>query len=418
MYFKKLNFKNQPLNDKKMNIIEMVIVLFFAFCYILPSFEMNIVFMILLCVAYAVFVFGCDPKMGKILFCSLGLCCWISLMYLLLTQSSTINFQASNRGLKVFLSKFHQIFTMFFPVFLLIRVQQKATKKQKVFLLTIIAVIILYVMAITIRELQINPDIAHSWQAMDESVDENFASYYFVYAIPILVAFLTGVFFYKPNIYVKIICLLFIIFSFYFLIESQYTLSILIAIIGLSLAFFKNEKNIILKIVGVFVTIAILIYLPHILKYFSSIIESKSVAVRLEELSNFFSSGDATGYNLNGRLELYWKCIVTFIKSPVWGNDSLGVSGHATFLTILSDTGILGGIPFFYLCFYMRKNVIELLSDEEGLFDVPFIVMVLIGLTNPIESALPLKLALWFVCPLAISLIYEKRRTKNEQMGN
>lgn len=409
---------NKLTKEKKMSWIEIIVVLFFTGYYIIPAFDMSIVIITMLFVAYAVFVFGCDEKVGGLFWSSLGLCLWISIMVAVLTDSTAISEDVTNRDFKVFFSKFHQLYSMIFPIFLLVRVQKKTNEKQKKFLLITILLIMVYVMAVTIREIEINPRITRTWSGFGESAKKNVASYYFIYAVPLIIGTLVLCFNRIKNVALKILLIITMVYCFYFLVKAVYTLALLIAFIGLAIGLLKSTKSNVLRLAIISLTAVLLIFMGDILNFIAPKIGSDEMATRLTEVANFFTSGDATGYNLNGRLTLYWKSVVAFLKSPIWGNRRLDFNGHATFLTILADTGILGGIPFYYLYFNIRKKAKDLVNDKEGLFDIPFIIVLLIGFTNPIEAATPLKLTLCFVCPLMISLIYEKGRMENEKMGN
>ena len=154
-----------------------------------------------------------------------------------------------------------------------------------------------------------------------------------------------------------------------------------------------------------------------IFRYISSNVKSAQISLRFRELANFFSSGDASGYNLEGRLTLYWETIKAFFASPLYGNRTLNFDGHATFLTILSDTGILGGIPFYILYFMTKKKIETIIEDTTRLFTIPFLMLVIMGLTNPIHAAYPVGFAIWFIAPLILSIIIEKNKLQGSDLN-
>ena len=74
--------------------------------------------------------------------------------------------------------------------------------------------------------------------------------------------------------------------------------------------------------------------------------------------------------------------------------------------------GIIGGIPFFYLYFKSRKTVRLLINEQKKEFTAFFIMLILMGITNPIHTALPLMYVLWFLVPMSIKLYNECKENK------
>lgn len=403
---------NDAYNKKTLHIVELIVILFFSSYYLLPSIgnmfsPLSITFLGL---AYCAYVLLVQPKESKFIILFIFLAILISLMYYLLTETRTINANVSNYDLKRFMSKFFQYFLMFFPAVLMLRFITNANDKQKKLTLILLSIMLIYVMFVTMRELEINPDITRSWDDNIETASENVAGYYFVYAIPIVVSVLVMLIIKAKNFLQKTALIFFIVFCFFFLLQAQYTLSILIAMIGIILGFLKSSKNNAAKIIISVTVIILMFFLADILRSIAINVKSAQVSLRFHELANFFSSGDASGYNLDGRLTLYWKTIKAFFASPLIGNSRLDFDGHTTFLTVLSDTGILGGIPFYILYFSTKNKVVNLLEDKNNLFAIPFLMLVIMGLTNPIHAAYPVGFAVWFICPLVIDVISNKEK--------
>ena len=72
-------------------------------------------------------------------------------------------------------------------------------------------------MFVTMRELEINPDITRSWDDNIETASENVAGYYFVYAIPIVVSVLVMLVIKAKNFLQKTALIIFIVYCFFFL---------------------------------------------------------------------------------------------------------------------------------------------------------------------------------------------------------
>ncbi len=392
-----------------MPIIDLAAVIFFAAYYILPSFSgsFNRFIVLFAGVAYFGYVLLKDRRVGVSFISIFTAVTVIAFAFLILTDTKTISETASNRLLKVFLSKFSQYFFMYLPALLLIRVLKTANKEQKHFLLLLLVIfnaVVLYNTFIVILQ---DPEAIRHWEEFADMEDENIGNYYYVYSVPIIIVGLS-VCMAKLKGFKKIICLGMIAVLFAFLLLASYTLAILIAALGLIMQIFLSLKSPITKILFIVVAVIGLFFVPDLLLFISENAPSDNMSVRFKELYSFFTSGDSSGYNLNGRLTLYKMSIEAFFRSPIIGNRRLDFDGHATFLTVLADTGIIGGIPFYYLLFSMNKRMKALLNENARNFIPAFFCLLCMGFSNPIHNSLPLAFSVWFIVPLIINALINK----------
>lgn len=400
-------------NVNKITYINLLAVISFAVYYLLPSAQemiglKEILFMCFAYIAYNVIVRNFE--LSEELLKYVVIITYIALLYLLLTSTSTVSSTVSNSTLKRFLSKCYQLSLSFFPVYLLVQTINKDDGKKNRIIWLVVVFLLIFVIINTLIELTKNPNITRSWGREPEKAGENFAGYYFVYAIPLTIILCTcGIANYK-NGFIKFIFLALIIFQLYFLLYAQYTLSVIASVIGITYEIIVNTKTKNSKLIALSVCVVGIVTLPLILKIAARYVPSEPMSIRLTELYNFLTSGNSSGYNLHGRMELYGKSIQAFLKSPIWGNRKLDFDGHATFLTVLADIGLLGGIPFYYLYFHSFKFVNQILGENRKYFKPFFIVLLFMGFTNPIHSALPLMFTMWFIVPFGISFIYKIER--------
>lgn len=386
-----------------MPIIDLMAVIFFSVYYILPAAnnKLNMMLVLFLGIAYFGYIFIKD-RATAIPFISIFVAVTlIALAFALLTDTKTISAAASYREIKHFFSKFSQYFFMYFPGLLVVRTLKTATKEQKSIFTLLIIGLFSIVIYNTLQELRINPYAMREWETFNELEDENIGNYYFVYAIPI-VMLVISMCMTKLKMFSKIINAGMLVFLFYFLFEAKYTLAILIAFIGFVLQVLISLKTIYTKIIFTIAVTIVAFFVPDILLFISQNVDSMQVSIRFKELYSFFSSGDSSGYNLNGRLTLYLKSLEAFAHSPIIGNRNLDFDGHATCFTVLSDTGIIGGIPFYYLLFAMNKRTKLLLEENKKFFLPAFVCLLCMGFSNPIHSSLPLSFSVWFIVPLII----------------
>ncbi|MBE6802793.1 MAG: O-antigen ligase family protein [Ruminococcaceae bacterium] len=393
--------------------IDFAAIIFFSLYYILPSFSgsFNRTLVLFLGIGYFLYVLLKDRKIGVSFISIFTAVTVIAFAFLLLTETKTVAESASNRLLKVFMSKFSQYFFMYLPGLFLIRVLKNANKEQKnalLMLLLVLYIIVLYNTFIVVLE---NPDAVRSWENFSEMEAENIGNYYFVYSVPIIITGLS-VCMARLKGFKKFFCLGFIFVLFVFLLLASYTLAVLIAVLGLILQVFLSLKSPVTKILFIIAAVIALFFVPDLLLFISENAPSGNMAIRFKELYSFFTSGDSSGYNLNGRLTLYRMSIEAFLNSPIIGNRNLDFDGHATFLTVLADTGIIGGIPFYYLLFSMNKRMKAFLNENARNFIPAFFSLLLMGFTNPIHNSLPLAFAVWFIVPLIINALINKEGEK------
>lgn len=394
-------------------LIDFAAVIFFSAYYILPSFSgsFNRWLILFAGIGYFGYVLIKDRKVGISFISIFTAVTVIALAFLILTDTKTISETASNRVLKVFLSKFSQYFFMYLPGLLLIRVLKTANKEQKNMMLLLLVALYIIVLYNTFTVIMENPDAIRHWEEFADMEDENIGNYYFVYSVPIVITGLS-VCMAKLKGIKKLICLGMIAVLFAFLLLASYTLAILIAALGLIMQIFLSLKSPVTKILFIVAAVIGIFFVPDLLLFISENAPSDNMSVRFRELYSFFTAGDSSGYNLNGRLTLYKMSIEAFLKSPIIGNRRLDFDGHATFLTVLADTGIIGGIPFYYLLFSMNKRMKAFLSENARNFLPAFFCLLCMGFSNPIHNSLPLAFSVWFIVPLIIDTLINKEGEK------
>ena len=202
---------------------------------------------------------------------------------------------------------------------------------------------------------------------------------------------------------------------FIFLINADYTLALLITLVGVILVGFSNIKSPVNKFIYVLICLICVTLIPSVLKLMYTYLPAGDISLRVKEIYNFVSSGDLSGYNLNSRLSLYGATLQAFANSPIVGNRYLDFDGHGTFITVLSDTGIMGAIPMFTLLFAARKYVKNILGEHNKVFTPVFIVFVLMGIVNPIHATDALSFTMWCVAPLTIDYFFNKENVTDEK---
>lgn len=401
---------------------DIIFILCFASYYIIPavSASFNMIYAIIGGLFYVVLTVLQDGMtLSKTVVKYILLSLYIALLYIILTDSATISVAVANSGMKRFLSEFYQLSMMFLPLLFLDWTIKRATQFEMKLIAAVSYIMVAYVLIITMRELIVNPNITRHWEDFAETSMDNIANYNFVYAIPFVIVLCTMILCKTKKIILKMVMVALIVYQMYFLLLSQYTLSIIISVIGMCLMIYFTSGGGIKKIIVVFFLMIFVFSLPSIIKFAAIRVPSEQMSIRLYEIYYFLVGGDTMGYNMNSRMTIYQETFKAFLDSPVWGNRQLEVSGHATFLNVLGYLGLIGGIPFYYLYFQAKKITGKLINEQSKEFMPFFIMLLLMGLTNPIHAALPLMYVMWFLVPLSIKLYNEcKENKKYETLEN
>ena len=408
------------IKREKIFSFEFIFVVFFAFYCILPAVSITIKFYYAIAIAALYLVVISAKKRSvpikQILF-FVFIIFVISLLYFLLTDTKSISSEASNRGLKQLLSKFYQLSMMFMPILFLDWAKNRASRIERKSIIVFSFVLLFFVIARTISELAINPEITRNWLEFGETGKDNIANYFFVYAIPFSVVLFVFMIKGIKSIYGKIFAIIAVIYQLYFLVLSQYTLSVIISLVGIICMSFVRIKSKRLKVLAFGLLPLLLVLLPFSIKYAANKIPSHSISVRLGEVYDFMIGSGEMGYNMSGRLTLYKKAIIAFLQSPLRGNRSTNFDGHATFLTVFSDLGLLGGIPFCYLLYKAKKAIKLYLGDLNQYFTPYWIMFLIMGFTNPVHSSPAISFILWFIVPAVMLEFNRKGEVENAGMG-
>ena len=403
------------LTEKKgMGLFEIVFIAFFIAYSILPSFGGMFPFTVVLMASlgYALAIALFENKASPIVSRFLVMICVLVVVYVFTCETRSISITASNRDLKIFISKLNQYFMMFFPLLLFYRLKEHAGQRNKKLLLFFSYALVVYVFINTLIEMIANPGITRHWIEFATISESNIGSYSFVYSVPHIAVVMGMLFLNTRSTFAKVVYFGVIVVCIYFLLLAQYTLALLITIIGLVILFIQVYDSLSIKALIVCLVIAFFVLAPYIFNWLADKVPSESMSIRFREIAAFFGSGETSSENLGGRMTIYIQAIKDFFKSPLYGHKILSYDPHSTFLSILADTGVLGFIPFVYVITGSNKVIKSLIPENKKLFIPIFFMLVAMGLTNPIHSARQISLAVWLIAPLTIDLYFNRNEVK------
>ena len=402
------------MENKRRISFEFLIILFFTVCCILPAAYASIPFYLMIA-AYLFYIVYLFLKKDRIIskreiLILLGLIVYMAFIYTVLTDTTTISEEASNREIKQFMSKLYQYMNMFIPILFLDWATKRSNAFERKAIIGSGMVLMFYTMITTIRELMVNARIAREWTSFEETAKDNVAGYTFVYAIPFLIVLFVYLLknFKKP--YNKVLAVAAIAFQLYFIVLSQYTIALIMSVLGLLYMLYIKIKNRNIKILFLILLPIAVLAIPIIIKVLAARVPSEDISIRLNEIYDFITGSNKDGYNLNGRLNLYGKAIKAFLSSPVIGNRTLDFDGHATFLSVFARTGLLGGIAFVLLLKKSKTAVNRYLGAEKRDYSPFWFMLLLMGFTNPIHSSTSVMFVILFLVPLTMKQMSIERQ--------
>lgn len=391
--------------------IDFCVIAFMIYYCLLPSAAITIstwlvLGLVLLYTAYIALISNSNRVLTLILGYT-GLILYIALLYVILTKSTS-----SLTVIERYITKFGQWFRMFFPILLFYRFVKLKSYRTKTLLLIFAAIIIAVVVWNSFGVLEENPYAARLWSDFDDIKRQNAVTYEYVYAITVLVPLVYWFFNEAKNVPAKIILIIALIMLFSLLIAAQYTIAIVLAVIACLICFYQKHKKPILLIISALVAVMLMLFLPAILMWISTLFESETIRIRFEELSIFMSGGEVSASgDVTSRMNVYKQCFEYFFKSPIWGNVLVPFNPHSTFLGIMCDLGIIGIIPTFYLSFSIHKRIYEIDGSRniKNAFMPVHTHWILLGLLNPVHAALPLNMVVWFLVPATAHVLTGKK---------
>lgn len=206
-----------------------------------------------------------------------------------------------------------------------------------------------------------------------------------------------------------------------FLFQAQLTLAFLmypvVVLMSYTLGQENHRKVSVTRLVLLLLGISIVAVLPALLQ---AIIESADthMADRLNEVLGFLTEDQATGSDMQSRLDLYTRSWDAFVKSPLWGAFGAKVYGsHSTFLDILAAYGVAGLIGYFGMFGPIKQTKRQFGSDNTVLnvLRLTQATMIILSVVNVLMISQTMLATLLFM-PLAIKFFTYKGEEQSREI--
>ncbi len=343
-------------------------------------------------------------------------CLFIALLYFIVPYSFS---------LKPAVNIFQQMVIFTAPVMLatyLINLDDRNTKYNRFYKLSLLAVAIciLTVYLITMKELSVHPNICRALAAgvYNEKYEEliiyrrqNVGGFGFSYAMGIIeIASFYSAVRYKGK--KRIIYALVTLGLLVFIVRAQFMTLLILCVIINFLTSLRFAKSYATKAFIVFAIVLLLVFSGPITEALAGLITGERLSERMYALSGFLE-GD--GYN-SWRLEFIKDCMGSISKHLFFGQPdmlnnyearSISANSHSTQFKLLVDIGLAGSVIYNFYLFYLRKYMVKLICRNGGNPE-PFIIcfwfLWILSWLNPVFQNYELPFALFLVIPLFICL--------------
>lgn len=286
--------------------------------------------------------------------------------------------------------------------------------KAKSFMIFTFLLLSFYIIVNTIAALFINPmlsrELAEGVTISDYIASyrlQNIGGYEFSYMMGMLTLLFVFCFMQSTRKANKWIALILAALCYYYIVEAQYTILLLLTT-GFSVyILFSRQSNSMVKVLLISILILLFLNLGTIFDYLSLHLKQQMLAMKFSWLADFIA-GNRDRETLHSRPGLYLNAFLDFCKSPIWGSSSeSGDNAHSYVLGLLSNCGLLGICSYLTIFFYTMKHMENSLihsKKDTFLFRCACWYSFILSIVNPIGTSFEITILLYFLIPVWISI--------------
>lgn len=284
------------------------------------------------------------------------------------------------------------------------------TEKQKKLVLVVFGIMCGYILLKTFDALQSVPDVCrelaksttrHSAE-LSNFRRENVGGFEYSYMMGLVTMGFVWSAVKSRNTMVRMVCVIASVVGYYFIIQTMYTLLLILTFVGTISIFFFATTSKVKKAVLIMGSIAIFIFMEPI---FEGLAEFFSFNYVLEE--KFTSMYLALKYDdvelVGSRPELLFNAFINWTEKPIFGGEHTDQNSHSFIMTYLVNSGLIGfsvWMGFFVMSWRMLRKEISKIATELSFFDSAMIYLFLLAAFNPIGYVFEVVFAVFFIVPI------------------
>ncbi len=292
---------------------------------------------------------------------------------------------------------------------------KNCNEKQRKIVLLIFGVMCAYIMINTLQALAENPTIARELakSTSRKSTERtsyrmnNVGGFEYSYLMGIVtIAFVwTGV--NAKNFKVRLISIVAAVIGYYFIIQTMYTLLLILTAIGTVLVLFFKTKSPIIRLCLIMMAVALVFFMEPVLAFLADLF---SFNFGLQEkftsmyLAVKFDDVDMVG----SRPAMLKAAFFNWTQNPLFGGRHADSNAHSLLMTTLENSGIVGfglWVGFFVTGWKMVKKELRKKQIEVALFDCAMLYILVLSFFNPIGYHFEIVFTAFFIVPIWSSLV-------------
>ena len=280
-------------------------------------------------------------------------------------------------------------------------------KKHHKFIMITFGILCVYILIKTLNVLQSVPDVCrelaksttYQSSVRTEYRMQNVGGFEYSYMMGVVTLGFVWNAVTSKNQKIKILSLIAAVVCYYFVIQTMYTLLLILVFIGTLLIFYFTTKKILVK--GI-IAIGVILGLTSMEPFLKFLSELFSFNYGLEE--KFTSMYLALRYDdvdiVGSRPELMKAALVNWLEHPILGGmHSKDSNSHSFIMNVLEDNGVIGLSVWVGLFSFGWKQIRSFLSHKT-LFDVTMIYVLLLSLFNPIGYVFEITFVAYLIIPV------------------
>lgn len=303
---------------------------------------------------------------------------------------------------------------------------KSCNEKQKKIVLVAFGILCCFILFKTFGALRTDPMVCRDLAAGVSKVStartayrmQNVGGFEFSYMMGVVTLCFVWAAVKAKNKNVRIISFIAAIVGYYFIIQTMYTLLLILTFIGTVLILFTSTKNVAFKVFVALFCIGAVLFIEPILEFlsdlfsFSSMLHDKFTNMHL---ALKFDDVDMVG----SRPELLKRGLENWTMNPIFGGKHPVSNSHSLIVGILENSGIVGfslWIGFFIKGWKMLKE--EMIKNDitTSLLDVVVVYVFALSFLNPIGYVFEVIFMSFFIVPIWSSVvkIYKGNRLRRK----
>ena len=291
-------------------------------------------------------------------------------------------------------------------------------RKQCIFLLLMVAILIGYILYNTFEALANDPWIVRILAKGKETSSSNLNFYRlnnvggfeFAYMMGIITICLVWGVFQVKSLKPKVVLFVLSVISFYFIIQTMYMTLLMLTSLGILLLFYLKSNSQVSKVLMVVVFCVIALTISNLFEWLSSTFPEESLlSTKFSQMYEASAEGDVD--SLGSRPELIKNALSFWIKRPIFGNYVADINSHSMIIAMLVQMGIFGlsiWSILFFKTYKLVMNSLEEMKYDCSLFKVVSLYVLLLAVFNPINYIFEITIAAYFITPLWIKVFSRK----------